>query len=236
MSTQRIYIDHLLLQFSQEQFDLIPTWISDKFTLIDGGVHTGLSRRARLTITNSARWLEPKQAHSVQRRDLAGEPGDGRIGVTYLPPEEGGRKNSRGVDIRWKIVKAGYYAERIIPRDEFYPRERTDAPFFRHDLSHPTQAAATGIEVLVPRDRFHAYTDLCLFIVGASPREDESRAEFKLSAPDISSFPADEQFLPGKGVGLRSETGRPFSFPISITFSDGRARGYKAVRSGFGCR
>jgi hypothetical protein len=41
MPSQQVYIDHLLLQFSQEQFEALPQWISGNFTVIDGGVHTG---------------------------------------------------------------------------------------------------------------------------------------------------------------------------------------------------
>ncbi|KAL6237144.1 hypothetical protein BDW75DRAFT_249411 [Aspergillus navahoensis] len=274
MPSQQVYIDHLLLQFSQEQFDPIPTWISDNFTVIDGGVHTGgLSRNKLIVfkdgtylelynwITKPDDWrkrlpgdfaltaLEPISAEASRDRivnALASEPGDGGIGVTYLPPQEGGRKNTEGVDICWKIVKAGYTQGESTPRDEFYPRGRTDAPFFCHDLTprkrrvtfdlpsvtqHPS--GVTGIdriEVLVPRDKFRAYTALYTSIVGASPQDYEGRAQFKVSAPGIPSFSvslyirpaeteADEQFLRRKGVGisslvLRSETGEPFSFPI----------------------
>ncbi|KAL5052179.1 hypothetical protein BDW71DRAFT_6540 [Aspergillus fruticulosus] len=274
MSSQQVYIDHLLLQFTQKQFDPIPIWISDKFTVIDGGVHTdGWSKNKLIVfkdgtylelyswITKPDDWrkrlpgdfaltaLDPISAEASRERivnALASEPGDGRIGVTYLPPQEGGRKTPEGVDIRWKIVKAEYTQGESAPPDELFPRGRTDAPFFCHDLTprkwrvtfglpsvtqHPS--GATGIdriEVLVPRDKFRAYTDLYTSIVGASPHENEGKAEFKLSAPGTPSFSgslyirpaeteADEQFLREKGVGLsslvlRSETGESFSFPI----------------------
>ncbi|KAL3435564.1 hypothetical protein BDV09DRAFT_70133 [Aspergillus tetrazonus] len=275
MSSQKVYIDHLLLQSSQEQFDYVPKWISDNFTVIDGGVHTGGWSRNKLIVFKDGTYLElynwitkpedwrkrlpgdfaltaldPISAEASRERivdALASEPGDGGIGVTYLPPQEGGRKNAEGVDIRWKIVKAGYTQGESTPRDEFFPRGRTDAPFFCHDLTprrrrvtfdlpsvtqHPS--GATGIdriEVLVPRDKFRAYTDLYTSIVGAAPQEDEGRAEFKLSAPGIPNLSgslyirpaeteADEQFLREKGVGissllLRSEIGESFSFPIA---------------------
>ncbi|RDW70698.1 uncharacterized protein DSM5745_08209 [Aspergillus mulundensis] len=275
MSSQQVYIDHLLLQFSQEQFDPLPSWILDNFTVVDGGVHTGGLSRNKLIVFKDGTYLElyswitkpddwrnrlpgdfaltaldPISAEASRERivkALKSEPGDGNIGVTYLPPREGGRKNAEGVDIQWKIVKARYTQAESTPPDEFYPRGRTDAPFFCHDLTprkhrvtfdqpsvtqHPS--GTTGIdriEVLVPKDRFRAYTDLYTSIVGASPQETESRAEFKLSAPGVQSFSgslhirpaateADEQFLGEKGVGisalvLRSETGAPFSFPIA---------------------
>ncbi|KAL4999327.1 hypothetical protein BDV10DRAFT_165203 [Aspergillus recurvatus] len=274
MPPQQVYIDHLLLQFSQEQFDPIPTWISDNFTVIDGGVHTGGLSRNKLIVFKDGTYLElynwitkpddwrkrlpgdfaltaldPISAEASRERivnALACKPGDGKIGVTYLPPQEGGRKSTEGFDVHWKIVKAEYTQGESTPRDEFYPRGRTDAPFFCHDLTprkrrvtfdlrsvtqHPS--GATGIdriEILVPRDKFRAYTDLYTSIVGASPQEEKSKAEFKLSAPGILSFSgslyirpadteADERFLREKGVGisslvLRSETSESFSFPI----------------------
>ncbi|KAL4748844.1 hypothetical protein BDW72DRAFT_205265 [Aspergillus terricola var. indicus] len=246
MPSQKVYIDHLLLQLSHEQFDRIPRWISDNFTVIDGGVHTGGWSRNKLIVFKDGTYLElfaltaldPISAEASRERivdALASKPGDGRIGVTYLPPQEGGRKNAEG-----------YTQGESTPRDEFFPRGRTDAPFFCHDLTprrrrvtfdlpSVTQHAsgATGIdriEVLVPRDKFGAYTDLYTSIVGSSPQEDEGKAEFKLSAPGIASFSgslcirpaeieADELFLREKGVGisslvLRSEIGESFSFPI----------------------
>ncbi|KAL4776941.1 hypothetical protein BDW60DRAFT_203042 [Aspergillus nidulans var. acristatus] len=234
MSSQKVYIDHLL-QFSREQFDPVPKWISDNFTVIDGGVHTGGWSRNKLIVFEDGTYLELKR--TWRRRDRS----------DCLKPQEGGRKNAEGVGVRWKIVKAGYTQGKSTPRDEFSPRGRTDAPFFCHDLTprrrrvtfdlpsvtqHPS--GVTGIdriEVLVPRNKFCAYTDLYTSIVGASPQEDEGRAEFKLSAPGILSLSgspyirpaeteADEQFLRENGVGissllLRSEIGESFSFPIA---------------------
>lgn len=181
-------------------------------------------------------------------RALESSPGDGNLGVTYLEPQEGGRKSPEGVDIRWKIVKAEYTQGESTPPDDFYPRgRRTDAPFFCHDLTprehrvtydrpavtqHPSRA--TGIErveVLVPRGRLHAYTDLYTSIIGAAAEENDGMAEFSLAAPGTQSFPGsirvrpaetaeDERFLREKGVGisslvLRSESGESFNFPIA---------------------
>ncbi|KAL4907382.1 hypothetical protein BDW74DRAFT_123756 [Aspergillus multicolor] len=272
--SQQVYIDHLLLQFSQEQFDPLPSWISDNFTVIEGGVHTGGLSRNKLIVFKDGTYLElynwitkpddwrerlpgdfaltalaPISAEASRERivkALESEPRDGKLGVTYLPPRDGGRKNPEGVDIRWKIVKAQYTQAESTPPDEFYPRGRTDAPFFCYDLTlrkhrvtfdqssvtqHPS--GTTGIdriEVLVPKDKFRAYTDLYASVVGASPQQTEAGVEFRLSAPGIQSFSgsllirpaeteADEQFLREKGVGisslvLRSETGAPFSFAI----------------------
>lgn len=160
---------------------------------------------------------------------LENKPGDGKVGLTYSPPQDGGRKNVEGVDIRWKIVKAQYSQKASTPPDEFYPRGRTDAPFFCHDLTprkrrvtfdlpsvtqHPS--GVTGIErieVLVPKDGLRSYTDLYTSIVGASPQQHEGGVEFQLAAPGVEGFSgtlrvrvaetaADEQFLREKGVGI----------------------------------
>jgi hypothetical protein len=64
MTSQQVYIDHLLLQFNQEQFENLPSWISDNFTVINGGVHTGktiYSIHGLLQLTHLlTRWPEPK--------------------------------------------------------------------------------------------------------------------------------------------------------------------------------
>ncbi|KAL2815645.1 hypothetical protein BDW59DRAFT_153765 [Aspergillus cavernicola] len=259
MSSQQVYIDHLLLQFNHERFETLPSWISNNFTVIEGGVHTGgLSRNKLIVfsdgtylelynwITKPDDWrnrlpgdfaltgLEPISAEASQQRivnALASSPGDGGIGITYSPPSEGGRKNPEGVDVRWKIVKPGYTEADSTPADEFYPRGRTDAPFFCHDLTprnrrvtfdlpsvtrHPS--GATGIdciEILVPKGEFGSYTDIYRSIVGTPPQESEGFVEFQLRAPGVQSYSGsllirfaeteeDEQFLREKGIGLRS--------------------------------
>ncbi|KAL4916056.1 hypothetical protein BDW62DRAFT_110662 [Aspergillus aurantiobrunneus] len=259
MPPQQVYIDHLLLQFNQEQFDTLPLWISDNFTVIDGGVHTGGLSRNKLIVFKDGTYLElynwitkpddwrmrlpgdfaltaldPITAEASRERivnALGSDPGEGKLGVTYSLPKEGGRKNPEGVDVRWKIVKAEYTRGDSTPPDEFYPRGRTDAPFFCHDLTprqrrvtfdipsvtqHPSGATGIdSIEVLVPKGEFRSYTDLYTSIIGASPQEHEGKAEFRLSAPGVQSFSgtlrvgsaetaADEQFLREKGVGISS--------------------------------
>ncbi|KAL4779562.1 hypothetical protein BJX76DRAFT_75801 [Aspergillus varians] len=276
MSSQQVYIDHLLLQFNQEQFETLPSWISDNFTVIDGGVHAGgLSRNKLIVFTDGTylelyNWitkpddwrkrlpgdfaltaLDPISAEASQQRivdALGNNPGDGTIGVTYSVPREGGRKNAEGVDVRWKIVKPEYTRADSTPPDEFYPRGRTDAPFFCHDITprkrrvtfdlpSVTQhsSGATGIEsieVLVPKGELRSYTDLYTSIVGASPQEHEGRAEFQLSAPGVPSFSgtlrirpaetaADEQFLREKGVGISSLVLRSeTNGPVSFSIVD----------------
>ncbi|KAL3496513.1 hypothetical protein BJX62DRAFT_221857 [Aspergillus germanicus] len=232
MPSQQVYIDHLLLQFSQEQFETLPQWILDNFTVIDGGVHTGGLSRNKLIIFRDGTYLElynwiarpedwrerlpgdfalttldPLTAEASQERianALAGTPGDGGVGVTYSPPREGGRKNAEGFDVRWKIVKPGYTKADATPGDEFYPRGRTDAPFFCHDITPRTRrftydltsvtqhpSGATGIkriEVLVPRGELSRYSDVYASIVGAAPEESDGAIEFRLRAPGVHNF------------------------------------------------
>ncbi|KAL2852546.1 hypothetical protein BJY01DRAFT_208138 [Aspergillus pseudoustus] len=276
MAFQQVYLDHLLLQFSQEQFETLPTWITDNFTVIDGGVHTGGISRNKLIIfhdgtylelynwiTKPKDWraqlpgdfalttLEPITAESSQERianALATTPGDGGVGVTYLPPREGGRKNAEGIDVRWEIVKPGYTKTDGTPGDGFYPRGRTDAPFFCHDITPRTRrvtydlnsvtqhpSGATGIkhiEVLVPNGKLGSYSDVYASIVGAAPDESDGAVEFRLCAPGIHSFTGslrvreakttgDEQFLREKGIGISSLVLRSETGqPISFSIAD----------------
>lgn len=195
--------------------------------------------------------LDPISAEASRERivdALENKSGDGKVGLTYSLPQDGGRKNAEGVDIRWKIVKARYTQEVSTPPDEFYPRGRTDAPFFCHDLTprnrrvtfdlpsvtqHPS--GATGIdkiEVLVPKGGLQSYTDLYTSIVGASPQQHEGGVEFRLSAPGVEGFSgtlrvraaetaADEQFLREKGVGISSLVLRSdTSGPLSFPIVD----------------
>ncbi|KAL4884453.1 hypothetical protein BJY04DRAFT_8905 [Aspergillus karnatakaensis] len=259
MSSQKVYLDHLLLQFNQEHFENLPSWISDNFTVIDGGVHIGGLSRNKLVVFSDGTYLElynwvskpddwrkrlpgdfaltsldPITAEVSQQRiahALENSHGDGGVGVTYTPPRDGGRKNAEGQDVLWKIVKAEYFRSDSTPADEFYPRGRTDGPFFCHDVTprnrrvtynlpsvtqHPS--AATGIErieVLVPKGELRSYTKLYTSIVGASPQESDGKADFQLSAPGVHTFTgtlriraaetaADEEFLRTKGVGIHS--------------------------------
>ncbi|KAL5336308.1 hypothetical protein BJX70DRAFT_390100 [Aspergillus crustosus] len=257
MSSQQVYLDHLLLQFSQEHFENLPSWISENFTVIQGGVHTGTVAQNKLIIFSDGTYLElynwiakpddwrkrlpgdfaltsldPISAEASQQRivrALQTSPGDGGLGVTYAPLRDGGRKNAEGLDIQWKIVKAEYTRSESTPAEEFYPRGRTDGPFFCHDVTprnrrvtfdlpsvtgHPS--GATGIErieVLVPKGELRSYIDLYTSIVGAAPQESDGTADFQLSAPGVHSFTgtlrvrsaetsADEGFLREKGVGI----------------------------------
>ncbi|KAL4929183.1 uncharacterized protein BDV17DRAFT_290836 [Aspergillus undulatus] len=248
-----------LVDFSQEQSDPLPSWITENFIVIDGGIHTGGLSRNKLIVFRGGTYLElynwitkpddwrerlpgdfaltaldPISAEVSRERivnALAGKPGDGRVGVTYLLPQEGGRKNAQGEDIRWKIVKPQYAQGDSTPPDELYPRRRTDAPFFCHDLTPRNRrvtfdlpsvtqhsSGATGvesIEVLVPDDKLNSYATLYASIVGAPPTKTEGGAEFHLAAPAVYRFSGslrirtaqtagEERFLREKGVGISS--------------------------------
>lgn len=41
MSSQKVYLDHLLLQFSKTEFESPSKWLTDHFTIIEGGTHAG---------------------------------------------------------------------------------------------------------------------------------------------------------------------------------------------------
>ncbi|KAL4952170.1 hypothetical protein BDW69DRAFT_168339 [Aspergillus filifer] len=257
--SQQSYIDHRLLQFSNEQFDPLPPWITDNFTVIEGGVHTGGLSQNKLIVFRDGTYLElynwitkpddwrnrlpgdfaltaldPISAEASRERivnALASNPGDGRVGVTYRLPQEGGRKNAQGIDIRWKIVKPEYTRGESTPSNDFYPRGRTDAPFFCHDLTprnhrvtsdlpsvtqHPSGATGIeAIEILVPQGELGPYASLYASIVGAPPAIYQGKAEFHLAAPGVHSFfgslriktahtTAERRFLQAKGVGIHS--------------------------------
>ncbi|PYI12691.1 hypothetical protein BO78DRAFT_301641 [Aspergillus sclerotiicarbonarius CBS 121057] len=258
MPSQHVYLDHLLLQFSKEEFESPSAWLTDHFTIINGGTHAGGLSRNKLIIFPDGTYLE--LLHWIKKpEDWRDRPGDfaltslapisaednhnrivkaldtiseGSLGVTYSQPIDGGRQTPGGDNIRWKILKALYsHAESTTP-GKFYPRGRTDAPFFCHDVTdralrvphnlpsaveHPSGATGiAGIELTVPKDKLQSYITLYTCIVGASPRLSEGgRAEFELNAPgtlDVSGViriraatsENDERFLQEKGIGISS--------------------------------
>jgi hypothetical protein len=38
-----VYIDHVTILLSEEEFSSPPNWLTDNFTILDGGDHTGNS-------------------------------------------------------------------------------------------------------------------------------------------------------------------------------------------------
>lgn len=41
--TTDVYVDHLTILLSEEDFDSLPLWWTDNFTVLDGGLHTSKS-------------------------------------------------------------------------------------------------------------------------------------------------------------------------------------------------
>ncbi|KAL2795399.1 hypothetical protein BJX66DRAFT_324678 [Aspergillus keveii] len=218
MPSQQVYIDHLLLQFSQEQFETLPRWILDNFTVIDGGVHTGGLSRNKLIIFRDGTYLElynwitkpedwrerlpgdfalttlnPITAEASQERianALASDPGDGGVGVTYSRPRKAAAKTPKGSMCAGRLLSQG------IPRRTRRPgtnsiREGAQMRRFSAMISLRHPSGATGIEridVVVPRGGLSRYSDVYASIVGAAPEERDGAIEFRLSAPGVHSF------------------------------------------------
>ncbi|BCS08335.1 hypothetical protein ALUC_20705S [Aspergillus luchuensis] len=160
MSSQKVYLDHLLLQFSKEEFESPSKWLTDHFTIIEGGTHAGGLSRNKLIIFPDGTYLEllnwitkpenwrdrPGDFALTSLAPVSAEDNHDRIvkaldtisddslGVTYSQPIDGGRQTPSGVDIRWKLLKARYSDTQPTTPD-LHPRGRTDAPFFCHDVT-----------------------------------------------------------------------------------------------------
>jgi hypothetical protein len=39
--TSDVYIDHLTILLNKEEFESLPPWLTDNFTILDGGDHIG---------------------------------------------------------------------------------------------------------------------------------------------------------------------------------------------------
>ncbi|PYH99902.1 hypothetical protein BO71DRAFT_368010 [Aspergillus ellipticus CBS 707.79] len=162
MSSQQVYPDHLLLQLSRTQFEAPSAWLTDHFTIIEGGTHAnGLSRNKLIVFPDGTylellNWIEKPESWRDRPGDFAlttlkpstAEDNRDRIvkalesrserndlEVTYSQPIEGGRKTLRGDELRWKILKATYPNTRSATPEKYHPRGRTDAPFFCHDVT-----------------------------------------------------------------------------------------------------
>ncbi|PWY86934.1 hypothetical protein BO70DRAFT_214020 [Aspergillus heteromorphus CBS 117.55] len=162
MSSQQVFLDHLLLQFSTVQFETPSAWLTDRFTIVEGGTHAGGLSRNKLIIFADGTYLE--LLNWIKRPDnWRDRPGDfalttlkpitaednrdrivraldsisdeGSLGITYSQPIEGGRKTLQGDNVRWKILKAIYTDTMSAAPERYHPRGRTDAPFFCHDVT-----------------------------------------------------------------------------------------------------
>ena len=67
--------DHVVLLLSPQDFQTPPSWLSENFNILEGGVHAGCSTifYCCLAITYQIhRQIEPEQAHSLRRWILSG--------------------------------------------------------------------------------------------------------------------------------------------------------------------
>ncbi|KAA8647361.1 uncharacterized protein ATNIH1004_006054 [Aspergillus tanneri] len=251
-----VHFDHVLIQLSTPDFESPPSWLTENFTIIEGGTHTGNRTQNKLIILPDNTYIEllniirpqddfhgypgdfalttisPFSANDNYRRltgALAHPPGDGGLGVTYTPPQAGGRTTPRGEEIRWELVRPSYSNTDSIL--EGTAKRPTDTPFFCHDVTDrglrvpmdPTgrkhSSGASGleaIEVLVPREKVQAYMDLYTSVLGVAGRRRSGtgdEVEFPLRAPGSSESSGvvrlrvprgteDERYLRERGVGV----------------------------------
>ncbi|THC87460.1 hypothetical protein EYZ11_013093 [Aspergillus tanneri] len=147
-----VHFDHVLIQLSTPDFESPPSWLTENFTIIEGGTHTGNRTQNKLIILPDNTYIEllniirpqddfhgypgdfalttisPFSANDNYRRltgALAHPPGDGGLGVTYTPPQAGGRTTPRGEEIRWELTN-GYSV--FLPRCDGSRAAGTDGP------------------------------------------------------------------------------------------------------------
>jgi hypothetical protein len=116
---------------------------------------------------------------------LQTENGDGGLGVTYMPPEAGGRTRKDGVEVKWRVSRPEFRRSVNTPDEALFPNGRIDAPFFCYDVTgrdlrvpfedkekttHPCGAVRiAAVEMLVPKAQIDAYVKLYSSILGSSP-------------------------------------------------------------------
>ena len=117
---------------------------------------------------------------------LKAEDSDGGLGVTYTPPEAGGRMRKDGVEVKWKLSRPKFSRAVHTPSEDLFPNGRIDAPFFCYDVTsrdvrvpfedrekagHPSGATGvSAVEILVPKAQLDAYIKLYSNILGSMPR------------------------------------------------------------------
>lgn len=42
VKTNNVYVDHITVLLSKEEFDTPPKWLTDNFNVLEGGDHTGM--------------------------------------------------------------------------------------------------------------------------------------------------------------------------------------------------
>ncbi|KAF7719264.1 Uncharacterized protein PECH_004807 [Penicillium ucsense] len=86
-------IDHVTILLSKEEFDNPPSWLSDNFTIIEGGKHTGQASQLKLIVFEDGTylelfnwWDEPPKDHSWGTK----EPGliDWSISTTSMQTQQ----------------------------------------------------------------------------------------------------------------------------------------------------
>jgi hypothetical protein len=117
---------------------------------------------------------------------LEAQDGDGGLGVTYAPPEAGGRMRTDGVEVKWKVSRPAFRRSVNTPDEDLFPNGRIDVPFFCYDVTsrdvrvpfddeekttHPCGAVGVAaVEILVPKPQIDAYVKLYSSILGSSPK------------------------------------------------------------------
>ncbi|EFW17303.1 hypothetical protein D8B26_000041 [Coccidioides posadasii str. Silveira] len=95
-------IDHITIILSEEEFETLPPWLSENFTIIEGGKHTGQASQLKLIIFEDGTYLElfnwwgpPPSNHSWGRK----EPGliDWSISCTSAQSRD---EHYHGIDMR----------------------------------------------------------------------------------------------------------------------------------------
>ncbi|KAL1868631.1 hypothetical protein Plec18167_008222 [Paecilomyces lecythidis] len=180
MSPQTFH-DHIVLLVSTADFLRPPAWITDNFTVIEGGNHSGGSSRNKLVVfkdgtllelfnfynppTEFAHWkdkpeglidfamttLPPVTAEDVYERVTQGLKGSS-LGVTYEPPKKGGRVRKDGKEVAWQTTRP-ISTQIVVSSSSSSSLFRTDLPFFCHD--------ATPRQVRVPFDNEEITTHPC---------------------------------------------------------------------------
>ena len=132
----------------------------------------------------------------AQRLSAAGSPGTA-LGIRYLEPITGGRKNPGGTELQWKVtfptletqVTQGTYASSVTGAVPFLCHDVTPRTL-RVDVNnvqattHPS--AVKGIaqfSVIVPPEKLESYIDLYSLILDTKPVRLFGTARFELTAP-----------------------------------------------------
>ena len=119
------------------------------------------------------------------------------LGIRYLEPIAGGRKNPGGTELQWKVTFPTH--ETQVPQGTYASSVTGAVPFLCHDVTprtlrvdinnvqattHPS--AVKGIaqfSVIVPPEKLESYIDLYSLILDTKPLQLFGTARFQLTAP-----------------------------------------------------